>query len=380
MQSEMEKGNISKTKKYLFYLGHPAHFHLFKNAIEYFQEKGEVQVLIKKKDILESLLKNKNINYRNIFNKERGESKIVILLALLQKDWAVAREILRFKPNILIGSAPEIAHIGYLFRIPSLLFGEDDLHVVPEFGYVTYPFATNLVSPQCCDNGKWDKKTIKYNGYHELAYLHPDNFQPNKNVVQKYGPFKKRYFILRFSKLSAYHDTNREGINNRLAIKLVNLLKDRGEVYITSERCLAPELEKYRLAIDPLDIHHFLAFTSLFIGDSQTMCAEASVLGTPSIRYNDFVGELGYLEELENEYGLTKGVKTGETQKLFDLVNTLSKIGKKDIFQCRRKKMLNEKIDVVNFIIWFIENYPESAEQMKKNPAIQYHFGSEAKV
>lgn len=29
------------------------------------------------------------------------------------------------------------------------------------------------------------------------------------------------------------------------------------------------------------------------------MAAEATILGTPSIRFNDFVGKLGYLEELE---------------------------------------------------------------------------------
>ncbi len=35
------------------------------------------------------------------------------------------------------------------------------------------------------------------------------------------------------------------------------------------------------------------------------MIAEAAVLGTPSIRFNDFVGKLGYLEDLEHKYGLT---------------------------------------------------------------------------
>ena len=36
--------------------------------------------------------------------------------------------------------------------------------------------------------------------------------------------------------------------------------------------------------IDPSDMHHALAFASLYIGDTQTMAAEAAVLGTPSIR------------------------------------------------------------------------------------------------
>ena len=38
----------------LVYLGHPAHFHNYKNTIKALKEHGhEVEVLIKKKDILE---------------------------------------------------------------------------------------------------------------------------------------------------------------------------------------------------------------------------------------------------------------------------------------------------------------------------------------
>ena len=56
---------------------------------------------------------------------------------------------------------------------------------------------------------------------------------------------------------------------------------------------LTEDLKEYRLSIDPKDIHHILFFADIFISDSQTMTAEAAVLGTPSIRYNDFVGRLG---------------------------------------------------------------------------------------
>lgn len=41
-------------------MGHPAHFHLFKNTIILLKEAGhDVKILIKKKDILEDLLKIK---------------------------------------------------------------------------------------------------------------------------------------------------------------------------------------------------------------------------------------------------------------------------------------------------------------------------------
>ena len=62
---------------------------------------------------------------------------------------------------------------------------------------------------------------------------------------------------------------------------------------------MEPQFEKYRIKINPLDMHHVMAFASLYIGDSQTMAAEAGVLGVPFVRFNDFVGRLSYLHELE---------------------------------------------------------------------------------
>lgn len=362
--------------KILFYLGHPAHFYLFKEAINYFKEKGEVLILIKEKDVLETVLINSKLEFKNILKKERGNTKLSMFSALLKKDWRMAKEAFYFKPDIMVGSAPEIAHIGFLLRIPSLLFGEDDLHVVPQAGYIAYPFATNLVSPYCCDKGKWNKKTINYNSYHELAYLNPKYFTPEKEIAEKYVNTDVPYFLVRFAKLAAYHDKDRKGINDDLAIQIIKELENKGDVYIISERKLSEKLQKYRLSIDPLDIHHLLAFSSLYIGDSQTMCAEASVLGIPSIRYNDFVGEIGYLEELEHKYGLTKGIKTNKPQELLDTVEIYSNpLFKKEI-KLKRDKMIGEKIDFAAFMIWLIENYPESKTILGEDLKYQERFKS----
>ena len=46
----------------------------------------------------------------------------------------------------------------------------------------------------------------------------------------------------------------------------------------------------------------------------------------------------------------------------------------KQEFQNRRHKMLSEKIDVTAFMVWFIENYPESVKIMKENPDYQLRF------
>ena len=99
-------------------------------------------------------------------------------------------------------------------------------------------------------------------------------------------------------------------------------------------------------------MHHVMAFASLYIGDSQTMAAEAGVLGIPFIRYNDFAGRIGYLKDIEENYGLGFGIKPGNQEILLGKVNEL--LNTKDIktlWEAKRKKMLGDKIDVSDFFV-----------------------------
>ena len=42
------------------------------------------------------------------------------------------------------------------------------------------------------------------------------------------------------------------------------------------------------------------------------MAVEAAMLGTPSLRFNDFAGKIGVLEELEHKYELTFAIPPSE--------------------------------------------------------------------
>jgi hypothetical protein len=362
--------------RYLFYLGHPAHFHLFRNTIISLKSNGhDIRVLIKKKDILEDLMIRSGIEYQNILPEGRKDSKLGIALGMIKRDWRLLRYCISNRPNLLIGTSTEIGHVGTLLNIPSLNVNEDDWNVVPLYSKISYPWSTRILSPRVCDNGKWEKKSIKYESYHELAYLHPDHFTPQREILNKYNIPDEPYFVIRFAKLKAHHDAGIRGISDVLALQIIKQLEPHGKVYITAERSIGEAFEPYRLNIDPLDIHHVMAFTSIYIGDSQTMAAEAGVLGTPFIRFNDFVGRIGYLNELENTYNLGYGIKPDQPGLLLKTVEELLSMSDRDkIFEQRRKKMLGEKINLANFITWLIEKYPESKNILSSNPDYQYKF------
>ena len=306
--------------KILIYLHHPAHFHLFKNIIKGLKINNEIIIIATKKDILEDLLKNEGISYINVLPKGRRDNKFSIALSLLKQDFRLLKICLKEKPDILVGTSTEIAHIGKILNIPSLFLNEDDIDVVPLVGKIAYPFAKHLITPDICNTGKWDFKTLRYKSFHELAYLHPNNFKPNKSLVSKTLNPDNHYFILRFAKLGAHHDFGIKGLHDDLIYKIINMLDPHGKILITSERKLDKRFEKYKININPNEIHHFMYYSSLFIGDSQTMAAESAVLGVPFIRFNDFVGRISYLDELEKKYLLGFGIKTNDQNKYYILL------------------------------------------------------------
>lgn len=334
--------------KAMFYMGHPAHFHLLKNVIPILNKRGiETRILIKKKDVLEKLLQASGFAYTNIQPQGRKPSTFGIIKGLIERDWQILKWCLREKPDVLAGTSTEITHVGKLLGIPSIVLNEDDADQVPRFAKLGYPFATKIVAPVSCRVGKWENKAVKYEGYHELAYLHPDHFQFDPSIKNKFN-LADKYFILRFSGLDAHHDGGKTGINDELALKIIDMLFPHGSVYITSERPLRNDLEPYRMPVAPEHIHQVMAGASMFIGDSQTMAAEAAVLGVPSVRFNDFVGKLGYLEELQH-LGLTRGVETDKPDLLLSVIQEYLDLPPQDMHD-RKKAMLEKKINSAIFI------------------------------
>ena len=149
---------------------------------------------------------------------------------------------------------------------------------------------------------------------------------------------------------------------------------------------LGTQFEKYRIKINPLDMHHVMAFASLYIGDSQTMAAEAGVLGVPFVRFNDFVGRIGYLRELEDVYELGYGIHATplasdspirradgsaqpsgveELHKRVEQLVAMPSEERRATFQSRREKMLSDKIDCAKFLTYFIEQYPQSVDSVR---------------
>jgi predicted glycosyltransferase len=238
-------------------------------------------------------------------------------------------------------------------RVRTAIFYDTEIAKVTN--WFSYPMADYVCTPDCYQK-RVRGNHIRYPGYHELAYLHPNRFTADLNIVRSAGVDPTlRYFIVRFVSYAASHDLGTSGLTTPRKVDLVKLLAQYGRVLISSESQLPPELEAYRLAIPASQIHHFLAFASLLVGESATMASECAVLGVPSF-YISPAGR-GYTDEQERRYGLVFNF----TGKLFygDWLVKIREFLEEPRMVTRARqghtRLLADKIDTTNWMIEFFE-------------------------
>lgn len=339
----------------LFNIGHPGQVHLFKNLIKKLEHQGHhCLVTTISKDVSLYLLDAYEFDYV-VVGKERPTiaTKALELLRIETNLYRIARS---FRPDLLIGGVGNVyvAHIGILLQKPSLVF-DDTEHAKLEHRLMDR-FVSTICTPSCYrdDIGK---KQIRYNGYHELAYLHPDYFTPNPSVLTELGLNEGDPFIIvRFVSWQANHDVGHHGIYDK--VRLVKELEQYGRIIITSEGPLPGELEEYRMLISPEKLHDLLYYAKLYIGEGATTASECAVLGTHAIYVNSL--KLGYILEQERKYHLVSDFSNRNCDDRFVLEEAKRLLQIPELWEKGKEKrslLIDDKIDVTAFMIKFIEQY-----------------------
>jgi predicted glycosyltransferase len=347
-------------------LGHPAHVHLFRNLYFKLISEGHF-VIITTKDIpiAKKLLELYGIPYINLGQKSDG--LVGKFFDLLRFGWKIYRLVKRNKIEMAIGTSINIAHVSRFTKISSFVFDDDDSAVQPLMKKYGHPFADFIVSPDVLDFERKAENHITYPAYHELAYLHPQIFEPDTSVLRELGiKEEEKYFILRFNAFKAHHDVGVSGLNIEQKRRLIEILKPHGKVFITTERNIDEEFKQYQLTVSPEKVHSFMFYAQMLIGDSQTMTSEAAVLGVPSLRCNSFAGRISYLEEQEKKYELTYAFLPNDFEKMEEkLIELLNIPDLKAEWISKRQKMLADKIYPTPFFQSILENHLNGSLQTK---------------
>lgn len=334
-------------------LGHPGHVHFYKHAIRDWRERGhQVFLTARDKDVTLALLKYYRLEHRVFGGK--GQGQVGPALEFAQREWQLGRVIRGFKPDVVtaIGGA-FIAPVCKLTGVPSVVFTDSE-HVALD-RYLTYPLASVVCTPHCFKKQAGPRQ-VRYRGFQELAYLHPNRFVPNRTILTALDLTPEdRFALLRFITWEAVHDAGHFGFTPQEKLRLVRELSKQVRVLISAQGQLPSELEPYAVSITPERIHDLLYYASLYVGEGATMTTEAALLGTPAIYVSSLVGTMGNFEELAC-YGLVDAYQEG-IMGIERAVALVKDQEAKSERQKLRRDMLNEMADVTAFLISTVESY-----------------------
>jgi len=348
--------------KVMIGIAHPKQVHFWKNIIHNLTNDGyEVKIVAWKKDITLYLLNVYGLTYEIIGKNYKGLMRK--MYGLLESDFKAFKVARRFKPDILLAGSPALAHVSLLLRKPYIYFIDTE-HAGMAYR-LTYLFADVICTPSCFKKKINSKNWIMFDGYQELAYLHPNYFKPDPSVLDDLGLSKHdKFIIIRLISWGAVHDVGQQGIGAKMRAQYISKLEQYGRVFISSEGKLGNEFEEYALRIVPEKFHSLLYYAQLYIGEGGSTATEAAILGTPSVFVSSLTGTMGNFEELEERYGLVYAFQDPHVA-LEKALELLEDTNLKVKWQKRKEKLINEKIDVTKFITEFIENYPKRKQVIK---------------
>ncbi len=343
--------------KLLIDISHPAHVHFFRHPLRLLRARGhEVLVTSRAKEVTLDLLRELGLEHIEL-SAMRQTGIMSLARELLVREVRLRRIVKQYKPDLLtaIGGI-FISHVGRLTRTPSVVFYDSPNAWLQNA--LTYPFASRVVVPRCYTGWLPAKRSMRYDGYHEISYLHPDYFMPNRNKAVSNGLAPEGdTFIVRLVAWAASHDIGERGLNDILVERIVGMLESRGTVLVSSERPLPPRLSAYRYHGNPAEIHHVMAFCRAYVGESATMASESAMLGVPAI-YCARTIPVTTVEQ-EERYGLVRNIRSHDWSLLESAISwALSQ--PRAYFEQAQNKLMDDTIDVARFVADYLENYPDT--------------------
>jgi predicted glycosyltransferase len=284
--------------------------------------------------------------YRVTYKRRKGTlAKAIELVFRTLSTYRIARA---YKADLFISfGSPTVGVPAKLMGKPFIALTDTE-HATEQHALFK-PFATVIATPDVFTRDLGPKQ-IRYAGFHELAYLHPDEFTPDPRELDSLGlKPDERFFVVRFVAWQATHDVGEHGFSADDKRALLRELSKHGRVLLSVEDDdIDPEFRPLVTTFPPEKVHHLLAFATLYIGEGGTMLTEAALLGTPAI----FVSTLraGNWDHLRDQYGLLYFFDTGR-EGLAKALELLAMPDLKAVWAERRAKLLANKINPTPWLV-----------------------------
>lgn len=335
-------------------ISHPAHVHFFRPVAQALLADGvDVRIVARDKDVTVRLLEASGLPFEVLPMGRPGAGRRSAAAELFQRAWALRRRIHRFGTKVVLTRNPS-GVLAALGTSATSIFDTDDGRSVGVHYWTARPFA-DIITSSVHDPEDHGRGHLRYRALKAHMFLHPDQFSPDPDVRRRYLGDDEEFCVVRFSAHDASHDRRISGITPEGRETILERLNSFGPVLVSVEReglrLVRPSGESVQVA--PEDFHQLLATASLFVGDSQSVAAEAAILGVPALRLSGFTGRAFYLGLLESQ-GLMRNFRPGEEAGLVaELDRVISNANELKHAARRQAELLNVASE--DLVGWFAQ-------------------------
>lgn len=327
-----------------FDIVHPAHVNLFKNAIKILSKSYIIRITILDRGIIPVLMKEELPNFKyEIVTKRCRTTYGLILINNIVRTALMIFKLLKDRPM----SAISCGQVSFSFpckimNIPNYQYSDDIERIKVVF--LESLFATKKYFPPVdIEKLKKIRNCNVYNCMKQWAYLHPNYFKPNNNILSKYNLRENKYIFVREVDVGSFNYSGQD-------VSLAQNIKFPEEFKIVLSLEKKENIDHYPadwiLLKEPVkDFHSLIYFSYCSISSGDSLAREAALLGVPSF----YIG----IRDMEANsilinMGILAKVSVKDMSKQFDMLHQ-----KKVVFQSKeevRNKLTREWDDLTEII------------------------------
>lgn len=358
--------------KILIDINHPAHVHYFRNFIKLMEAKGHKFCVINRDSkMINQLLDYYEINHTIRNKRPEKKGTFASMMNLMRMTlWCIRKSFL-FRPDLFMGFASSACAItSWLYRKPCVLLDDTEFNSTNHKIYMR--FCSTVLTPfyfsKKLDGGE---KQIYFHAFIEQLFLHSRYFKSSTDILDELGLKRGEYVVIRFSAFNAHHDMMANPLSEDFKKNIISKIARKYRVVISFEQeSDDPFYQPFLIKFPPDKMHDIEANAKFLVTEGITMASESFILGVPYLLINPL--KCGYIDYQVGNYPeffchSTKEKVINESIDKFLAMPFNDMAGHKD-------KIEVSTINPTDFLIWFVENYPESRSILKQDPECQYKF------
>ena len=299
--------------KILIDILHPADINFFKNAVAALNRKDiDITIIVRPRGKMIEILKSELSNMQFTPVGRYHDSTSGKLFSVATRNFNLILFLRKNNFDLCTSYGFFVGIASRFYRMPSVIFA-DDYEYKSTF-YLSKFCGDYFVIPSCIL--ATGKNILKYKGFKELAYLHPNYFKPDRNVLKQYGITPNNYVFIREVSRASMNYKNLRQMDlpkvirslNDFGLKVVLSLEDKTRAESLKDNCIVLE--------EPVDdIFSLLSFALFTISSGDSMARESCLVGTPAIYtggrdmvINKELIERGCMFKVDNEKQLNTAI------------------------------------------------------------------------